>query len=135
MRRRSSRVRCAVRRAAWLATDGILPRAWTLQCKVHCSEDLLRKFRITVPSLCPRPYRSVALVLPLLAAGIAPHTATAGGLLGLDHVVTLDDSGIWARKYQLWLLDSMLAADVGAGLWEGETPASATPSGNPSMPP
>jgi membrane-associated phospholipid phosphatase len=58
-------------------------------------------------------------VLLLLAAGIAPHPASAGGLLGLDHVVTLDDRGIWARKYQLWLLDSMLVADVGAGLWEG----------------
>jgi hypothetical protein len=58
-------------------------------------------------------------VLPLLAAGIAPHTACAGGILGLDHVVSYDDSGIWARKYQLGLLDLMLAADLGAGLWEG----------------
>lgn len=33
--------------------------------------------------------------------------------------MTLDDKGIWARKYQLWLLDSMLAAEVGAGLWQG----------------
>jgi membrane-associated phospholipid phosphatase len=34
-------------------------------------------------------------------------------------VVTLDDKGIWARKSQIVLLDSMLAAEVGVGLWEG----------------
>ena len=95
----------------------------------------MRDFRITDPNLSPRQYRAVALVLLLLAGSIAPRAACAGGILGLDHVVSYDDSGIWARKYQLGLLDLMVAMDVGAGLWEGETPVSATPSGNPSMPP
>jgi membrane-associated phospholipid phosphatase len=74
---------------------------------------------ISVPTPCSRQHRPVALVLMLLAAGIAPDAATAGGILGLDHVVTYDDSGIWARKYQLWLIDAMVATDVAAGLWEG----------------
>lgn len=49
----------------------------------------------------------------------APDALAGGGLLGLDHVVTLDDKGIWARKYQVGLLDSMLVAEIGAALWEG----------------
>lgn len=48
-----------------------------------------------------------------------PAARAGGGLLGLDHVVAVDDKGIWARKYQLLLLDSMLVSEAGAGLWEG----------------
>jgi membrane-associated phospholipid phosphatase len=78
----------------------------------------VRTFRIADPTLSPHQYRAVALVL-LLAGSMAPPAACAGGILGLDHVVSYDDSGIWARKYQVGLLDLMLAADVGASLWEG----------------
>jgi undecaprenyl-diphosphatase len=57
--------------------------------------------------------------LLLASMGIAPAAQASGGLLGLDHVVALDDKGIWARKYQVWLLDSMVVGEIGAGLWEG----------------
>jgi hypothetical protein len=48
----------------------------------------------------------------LPAAAVASPARAGGGILGLDHVVTLDDKGIWSRKYQLWLVESMLAAQV-----------------------
>ena len=48
----------------------------------------------------------------------APGTA-GGGLFGLDHRVEKDDHGIWARKNQLLLLDTLLAGEVAAALWEG----------------
>jgi undecaprenyl-diphosphatase len=48
----------------------------------------------------------------------APGTA-GGGLFGLDHRVPKDDHGIWARKNQLLLLDSMLAGEVAVALWDG----------------
>jgi hypothetical protein len=52
----------------------------------------------------------------LFAAG----AANAGsGLLGLDHYVTYDDSGIWARKNQLLLIDTLLVGEAAAAVWEG----------------
>jgi membrane-associated phospholipid phosphatase len=63
--------------------------------------------------------RRIALTGALLLLPIGTAAWAGSGLLGLDHVVALDDKGIWARNNQLWLLDSMLAAEVGAGLWEG----------------
>jgi undecaprenyl-diphosphatase len=57
------------------------------------------------------------LLLALLAG--APRAEAGGGLLGLDHYVTLDDKGIWARKNQLLLLDVLLAGEAGAALWQG----------------
>jgi undecaprenyl-diphosphatase len=58
---------------------------------------------------------AVALTATLLVS----TGAHAGGLLGLDHLVPLDDRGIWARKNQLLLLDAMLLGDAGLALWEG----------------
>jgi membrane-associated phospholipid phosphatase len=57
-------------------------------------------------------------VIALLTA--MPLAARAGGgLLGLDHTVTYDDSGIWNRTYQNWLIYSMVGGEIGVGLWEG----------------
>ena len=57
----------------------------------------------------------------LLAAACAgaPRAEAGSGLFGLDHYVTLDDKGIWARHNQLLLLDGMLAAEAGIALWRG----------------
>ena len=60
-----------------------------------------------------------ALALIVLCIGMEPPARAGGGLLGLDHPVTLDDKGIWARKNQVLLLDAMLIGEAGAGLWEG----------------
>lgn len=68
----------------------------------------------------PQRVLSGALILlGSLVLGHAPSARAGSGLLGLDHVVALDNKGIWARNNQLLLLDSMLAAEVAAGLWEG----------------
>jgi len=59
---------------------------------------------------------ALALAAMLLAA--VPVWA-GGGLLGLDHYVNKDDSGIWARRNQLLLIDTMLAGEGVVALWEG----------------
>ena len=58
----------------------------------------------------------VALSVTLLAA---PAARAGGGLFGLDHLVTKDDSGIWARKNQLLLIDTLLVGETVAAIWEG----------------
>lgn len=59
-----------------------------------------------------------ALLLTVTAA-YAPAALAGGGPLGIDHRVTYDDSGIWARSNQNALIDGMMAV-VGVGaLWEG----------------
>src|SRR5882672_12655925 len=64
--------------------------------------------------------RRFVLTATLCAALLisAPGTA-GGGLFGLDHRVAKDDHGIWARKNQLLLLDTMLAGEVAVALWDG----------------
>ena len=66
-------------------------------------------------------FRRLLPLCCLLAACIAPSApARAGsGLLGLDHVVPLDDKGIWARRNQLLLLDAVLVGEAGVALNEG----------------
>ena len=52
-------------------------------------------------------------------AAYAPAALAGGGPFGIDHRVTYDDSGIWARSNQNALIDSMMAV-VGVGaLYEG----------------
>ena len=64
--------------------------------------------------------RSIAGAGLLAAALLFTSTARAGGgLLGLDHFVTVDDRGIWARHNQLLLFDAMLVGEAGVALWEG----------------
>jgi undecaprenyl-diphosphatase len=54
-----------------------------------------------------------------LLTAIPLAARAGGGLLGLDHTVNYDDSGIWNRTYQNWLIYSMVGGEIGAGLWEG----------------
>jgi undecaprenyl-diphosphatase len=42
-----------------------------------------------------------------------------GGLLGIDHRLSYDDSGIWKRSNQTGLLGLMVAGEIAGGLWEG----------------
>ena len=64
--------------------------------------------------------RSIAGAGLLAAALLFTSTVRAGGgLLGLDHFVTVDDRGIWARHNQLLLFDAMLVGEAGVALWEG----------------
>jgi hypothetical protein len=45
--------------------------------------------------------------------------ARAGGPLGIDHELALDQSGIWARHYQVDLELGVIATEVGGALWLG----------------
>jgi undecaprenyl-diphosphatase len=55
----------------------------------------------------------------ITAALLVSSVSRAGGPLGIDHLVPLDNSGIWARKNQLLLIDAMLLGETGIALWEG----------------
>ncbi len=60
---------------------------------------------------------SLSLVLTLLTA---PALCQAGsGPLGIDHLVPLDDHGIWARNNQKVLIAAMLVGEGAGALWEG----------------
>jgi len=63
--------------------------------------------------------RLLLLCLLGVACTGSPSAQAGGGLFGLDHVVPLDDHGIWARRNQLLLLDGMLATEAGIALWRG----------------
>lgn len=41
------------------------------------------------------------------------------GFLGIDHELSLDRRGIWARKYQTGLEFGVLAVEIGGSLWLG----------------
>ena len=61
--------------------------------------------------------RSRPLLLMLALVG---HCAYAGsGLFGIDHELPLDQSGIWARKYQAGLEFGVVAVEVAGSLWLG----------------
>ena len=62
-------------------------------------------------------FRFAVLTAASIAALLtAPVTRAGSGLLGLDHYVTYDDSGIWARKYQLALINTLLVGEVAAAV-------------------
>ena len=54
-----------------------------------------------------------ALLLPLTAEG-------AGGPFGIDHVVSYDDSGIWARRNQQLLMNGTILTVIGGSLALGD---------------
>ena len=65
-------------------------------------------------------FRCITLTGASCALLLAATPAQAGsGLLGLDSYVTKDDSGIWARKNQLLLINTLLVGETAAALWEG----------------
>src|ERR1700750_675787 len=45
--------------------------------------------------------------------------ATQIACAGIDHEWSLDQSGIWARKYQTGLEAGVIAVEVGGALWLG----------------
>ena len=64
------------------------------------------------------PY--IAMATACCASLLLITTAQAGsGLLGLDHYVTKDESGIWARKNQMLLFNTLLVGTGAAAVWAG----------------
>jgi len=45
--------------------------------------------------------------------------AIAGGPLGIDHMLSKDETGIWSRNNQMFLEYASAAVVVGGALWEG----------------
>jgi len=65
-------------------------------------------------------FRIAVLTATSIVALSAATAARAGsGLLGLDRYVTYDNSGIWARHYQMALFNTLLVGGAAAALWEG----------------
>jgi hypothetical protein len=56
--------------------------------------------------------------LLLLAVGWRLAVA-GGGPLGIDHEIGLDQSGIWARKYQTGLELGVIVTEIGGAVWLG----------------
>ena len=66
-----------------------------------------------------RSRRIAAPTLVLAALCTMPCARAGGGYLGIDHQWTYDDSGIWKRQYQTWLINGMIAGEIAGALWEG----------------
>ncbi|MGP8035577.1 MAG: phosphatase PAP2 family protein [Steroidobacteraceae bacterium] len=64
------------------------------------------------------PTRAAWLVSLLLLAR-APACLAGGGLFGIDHEWTYDNSGIWKRNNQEFLEYGLIVGEVGGALWEG----------------
>ena len=64
--------------------------------------------------------RRVACLLFLLSLGLVSTPGQADdGLLGMDHRVSYDGTGLWSRGAQLGLMYSLLAGEAAIGVWEG----------------
>lgn len=61
----------------------------------------------------------LACLLLLLGMGFGSESRAGGGFLGIDSRLAYDNSGLWARNYQLALIYSMMAGEAGLALWEG----------------
>ena len=65
--------------------------------------------------------RYVAYLLVLLCFVVFPPTTQAGGgPFGIDHTVTYDNSGIWARSNQQFLMNATILTVVGGSLALGD---------------
>jgi membrane-associated phospholipid phosphatase len=60
-----------------------------------------------------------ALVFIILAVGAPACALAGGGPLGIDHILTYDNRGVWKRDYQLALIYGLLTAESVGAVWEG----------------
>jgi hypothetical protein len=63
--------------------------------------------------------RILCCVFLALGASASSIAEAGGGPLGIDHEWSLDQSGIWARKYQVGLEVGVIAVEMGGALWLG----------------
>ena len=57
--------------------------------------------------------------MPWLALWVPALACAAGGPLGIDSELPLDQGGIWARKYQTGLENAVIATELAGALWLG----------------
>ena len=70
------------------------------------------------------------LLLGFLSVGFAQ---AGGGALGIDHILTYDNSGIWKRSDQSALLDLLIGGEIVGAIWEGGEARLGTNPGNPNL--
>jgi undecaprenyl-diphosphatase len=58
-------------------------------------------------------------LLALLISTVPSLGAAGSGPLGIDHEFSLDENGIWARKYQTSLEYGVIAVEISGALWLG----------------
>lgn len=66
-----------------------------------------------------RPSHTLVTAAVVLALGLARAAGAGGGPLGIDSRVTYDDSGIWKRSNQTFLVNGMIATVAVGALWDG----------------
>jgi undecaprenyl-diphosphatase len=62
-----------------------------------------------------RVERTLLSAMMFWAAG----AVAGGGALGIDHRLSFDDSGIWNRSVQLFVMNAAIVGDIGLAAWEG----------------
>jgi PAP2 superfamily len=68
---------------------------------------------------CRRPTLTVRLSLLLALLLRVPTSVAGGGLFGIDHELTYDNSGIWRRTNQEALEYGLIGGEVVGAIWEG----------------
>jgi hypothetical protein len=68
---------------------------------------------------CRRPTLTVRLSLLLALLLRVPTSVAGGGLFGIDHELTYDNSGIWRRTNQEVLEYGLIGGEVVGAIWEG----------------
>jgi undecaprenyl-diphosphatase len=63
--------------------------------------------------------RMLRLTFLVLGFSISRCVLAGGGLFGIDHEWSYDNSGIWARHYQLDLEYGVIATEIAGALWLG----------------
>ena len=59
---------------------------------------------------------ALSLLLGFLSVGSA-HAG--GGPLGIDHILSYDDSGIWKRSNQQALIYTLIGGEIAGAVWLG----------------
>jgi membrane-associated phospholipid phosphatase len=68
---------------------------------------------------CRRPTLTVRLSLLLALLLRVPACLAGGGVFGIDHELTYDNSGIWRRSNQEALEYALIGGEVVGAVWEG----------------
>jgi len=63
--------------------------------------------------------RAIGGPASLIALFFSPCAHAGDGPFGIDHELSLDQTGIWARKYQTGLENGVIAFEVAGSLWLG----------------
>jgi hypothetical protein len=66
-----------------------------------------------------RVRQRIGICLMAASCGFTPMAFAGGGPLGIDHILPLDESGIWSHSNQSAVQNISAVAVLGGALWEG----------------